>query len=55
MIIGYGSENGIPYWIIRNSWGPDWGENGYIRVKRIGNGKGTCGILMDPNFPVMWN
>ncbi|CAJ0926507.1 unnamed protein product, partial [Mesorhabditis belari] len=40
-IVGYGEENGTPYWIVRNQWGKDWGEKGHIRVKA---GVNLCGI-----------
>ena len=33
-IIGWGSENETPYWIVRNNWGSSWGENGYFRILR---------------------
>jgi cathepsin L len=45
--VGYGEEEGTPFWVIQNSWGQDWGENGQIRLERHIKGD-YCGMNNDP-------
>ncbi|XP_038971985.1 thiol protease SEN102-like [Phoenix dactylifera] len=53
-IVGYGTtEDGTKYWIVKNSWGPEWGEKGYIRMERGIRAKhGKCGIAMEASYPI---
>lgn len=46
--VGYGTEGGKMYWLVRNSWGAGWGERGYIRIRRYGEGKEPCGMDRTP-------
>lgn len=41
VIVGYNSVNNPPYWKVRNSWGPDWGDNGYVNIA-MGAYPGIC-------------
>jgi len=36
-IMGWGTENGTPYWLVANSWNSDWGDNGYFKIERGSN------------------
>jgi len=53
LLVGYGSEDGINYWKVKNSWGAMWGEDGYIRLKRGLPKAGECGIKSAPSYPVV--
>ena len=43
--VGYGTEGGKEYYIVRNSWSASWGDQGYIKIAAV-DGKGICGIQM---------
>jgi cathepsin L len=52
LIAGYGEEDGKKYWLVKNSWSPSWGEEGYVKIARTDsrNNDGICGIAMQPSF-----
>ena len=45
LVVGYGNENGVPYWLVKNSWSSSWGIDGYIKLAWRNN---ICGVTKNP-------
>jgi hypothetical protein len=42
----------MDYWLVKNSWGASWGENGYIKLAAV-DGPGICGVQEGPVYPAL--
>lgn len=51
LVVGYGTQNGQDYWLIKNSWGTSWGVQGYGKIAR--NKENHCNIAGYPYYPVL--
>jgi KDEL-tailed cysteine endopeptidase len=50
LVVGYDLSGPTPYWILKNSWGTEWGEDGYVRLEY---GKNECGIAKMASYPIV--
>jgi len=56
LAVGYATdlETQTPYWLVKNSWGPTWGDNGYLKMSRNSTNEfGMCAILKMASFPIV--
>lgn len=47
LVMGFGAEEGVDYWLVQNSWGTSWGQGGFAKIRR-----GSCSLAACASFPV---
>jgi len=50
LLVGAGTDGGVDYWKVKNSWGASWGESGFVRLKR---GMDSCGLADSASYPTL--
>jgi KDEL-tailed cysteine endopeptidase len=56
LVVGYGEEDGVKFWKVKNSWGAPWGDKGYVKLQRENSPDGEageCGLLKEASYPVV--
>jgi len=55
LLVGYGTQDGQDYWLVKNSWNETWGDQGYIKLARTDSSAsyGECGIALRPSIPIV--